>query len=104
MANRRWVYIGCEAVEVGADYVPAARTVADSVLWNDRAYQDMNDKRFNSRTQHREFMKQHNLSTIDDYSEEWKVKEGKRNEAKQGVDPSRREDIDRAIHQLSKRR
>lgn len=89
-------------VEVPLDYVAedTPSRVNDSALWNDRAYQDMNDPRFSSRTQHREYMKQHGLTTVDDYRGEWKSKEYRRLQVKQGIDPSRRKDIDRAIHQL----
>ena len=44
-----------ELVEVSADFVPDPRN-GEAVLWNDREYQDGNDPRFRSRSQHREFM------------------------------------------------
>jgi len=91
-------------VEVDKDFSQDP-SVQDSVLWNDREYQDMGDARFSSRSQHREYMKSRGLTTTDDYlGGTWKRDEEKRIAAKQGFDPSRHEDVVQAIHKLKSRK
>lgn len=103
--RKRYVSINGEWVEITKDNEPEPRAQrADSVLWNDRAYQDLGDPRFHSRTQHREYMKQHGVTVAADFKEAWKRSEKKRMEVRQGVDPTRRRDIERAISQLNSRR
>lgn len=104
--RRRWVQIEGELVEVTRDYQqPSPDSARDAgVLWNDRQYQDAGDPRFASRTQHREFMKRNGLTTTDDYNVEWRQKEAQRLKVKAGYDPTRKEDIARAISQLNSRR
>ena len=92
-----------ELIEVGPDYAPAPMANTDAYLWNDRLYQDGNDA-IKSRKQHRDYMRQHGLTTVDDFQGEWKRAEKQRFEGKSGVDPSRRRDISRAISQLNNRR
>ncbi len=101
--RRRWVYPsnGEEPYEVSNDYTPPPRYVSDSILWNDRTYQDGNDPRFSSRSQHRDFMKQHGLTTVDDYKEEWRDREKQRVEVKHGIDPTRRKAIERSIDRIN---
>lgn len=104
MSRRRWVQINGELVEVMPDYVGESRATAkDSILWNDRSYQDMGDKRFTSRTQHRQFMKERGLTTADDYKGEWQKREEQRIKARNGFDATRRGDIIEAIHKLRSR-
>lgn len=70
----------------------------DSVLWNDRLYQDAGDPRFSSRSQHREFMRSRGLTTVDDYIETWKKAERQRAEFYTNApDKSRAEDVVRAF-------
>lgn len=104
MARKRWVQINGELIEVSPDYVPDPRTVQDSALWNDRAYQDMGDPRFSSRSQHREFMARHGYTTVDDYHETWRKQEAERIKVRHGYDPTRRADVERVIHQLANKR
>lgn len=103
MTRRRWVYVGEEAIEVGADYIPVPRDAAATagILWNDRAYQDMQDPRFASRTQHREFMKINNLATVDDFSNTWKRTEKARIDSRHGIDPRRRQNIGEAVQRVA---
>lgn len=89
-----------ELVEVSADYVPDARN-QDGLLWNDRIYQDLNDPRFTSRSQHREYMDRHGLASTSDFTgNTWRESERKRIERRQGKDPTRIRDIVNAVHQL----
>ena len=104
MSRRRWVQVDGELVEVGPDYTPEPRSVKDSTLWNDRVYQDMGDPRFKSRAQHRAYMREKGVTSTSDYKDEWRVREGQRIKERQGYDPSRRLDVERAISQLNSRR
>lgn len=91
--------VSLELIEVSADFVPEPRS-GDSVLWNDRTYQDGNDPRFRSRSQHREFMKKHGLATADDFTNQWASQQKDREDFAHGRkrDPARREAIGRALH------
>lgn len=101
MAGRkRYVAVGNKWVEVAQDYAQEPKN-GDSYLWNDREYQDMNDPRFSSRTEHREYMAKNGLVTIDDFREEFKTREYQRMEAKKCLDPNRKVQIARAIEKLS---
>ena len=103
--KRRFIQdpVSLELIEVSEDYCPLPPN-GDSVLWNDRTYQDMNDPRFTSRSQHREYMARNGLTTTDDFlGGEWRSREAQRIAAKQGVDPSRKQDIADALHRLRSR-
>ena len=105
--RRRYIYdkVSGEMVEVSFDYTGEPRqSNTDAVLWNDRSYQDMNDPRFKSRTQHRAYMKEKGVTVVSDYTNEWRNAEKQRLEAKKGIDPTRKQDIERAISQLNSRR
>jgi len=105
MAGRkRFIAVGNKWVEVSDDYSPPPAD-HQNVLWNDRAYQDMNDPRFNSRSSHREFMRQNGLTTADDFKGTWD-KAAQQREAwyKEGRDPTRREDVARAIATRNQKR
>jgi hypothetical protein len=105
MARKRWVYINGEAVEVSENYVnQRSVTAADSVLWNDRSYQDMADPRFASRSQHREYMKRNGLTTADDFTNTWQAAAKDRERSMQGVDPSRKRDIAAALEKARRGR
>lgn len=98
MTRRRFIQINGELVEVGPGYrAPIRTTNTDAVLWNDRSYQDANDPRFKSRTQHREYMKRHGLTTVDDFKGHFAQAEKSRERFYKGEDSSRRADIARAM-------
>ena len=102
--RHRYVAVGNRWVEVPEDYTPEPPK-GDHLLWSDRAYQDMNDPRFSSRSQHREFMRQNGLTTADDFKGTWD-KAAQQREAwyKEGRDPTRREDVARAIATRNQKR
>lgn len=84
MTRRRFIQqSNGDLVEVSLDYIPEPRNT-DSVLWNDRAYQDMGDPRFKSRSEHREYMKTHDLTTVDDYRNQWREAEKRRVDLRHG--------------------
>lgn len=76
--RKRYVMIDGELVEVSNDYVNDRAPVSDAILWNDRLYQDGNDPRFKSRAQHREYMKERGITTIDDFKDTFKAMEKER--------------------------
>ena len=89
-------------VKVSDDVQPEVRN-HDALLWNDRAYQDMNDPRFSSRSEHREYMKANGLTTVDDYKEQWAKQQKDREQFYHGIDPQRREDVMRAFQEKRRR-
>lgn len=103
MARRRWIYIDGEAIEVSPDYVPEPRNT-DSVLWNDRIYQDDKDPRYVSRATHREFMRRNGLTTMDDFKGVWEKAEKQRQAVRQGVDPSRINHVVEAFNRVAQKR
>jgi hypothetical protein len=90
-------------VEVMDDYVPH-RSVE---VIGDRHYDGLratDGADISTRAKHREYMKQHGLTTMDDYKNEWAKAAEKRAEYFTGKSGSvNREDVARAIHQLESR-
>jgi hypothetical protein len=85
----------------------------DSWRFSDRAYSDKPFKAhdgtvIDSRKKHREYMKRHELTTIDDYTGTWQKAQSEREAfykgEHQGVRRERKEDIARIIHTLENRR
>jgi len=95
--RKRFVAVGNKWVEVSPDYEQPAPN-RDSLLWNDRLYQDDGDPRYNSRAEHREYARRNNLSLASDYTETW-AKAAKERAAwyQEGKDSTRREDVARAL-------
>lgn len=107
MARRRFVQIKGELYEVEEDYESPARgggTSGDAALWNDRTYQDGNDPRFSSRTQHRDYMRRHGLTTADDFRDQWRKDEARRVARRNGTatDPSIKRDVVNTIRKLTR--
>lgn len=86
-----------ELIEVTDDYVAQPRN-HDAVLWNDRSYDGI-DPRFNSRTQHREFMRRTGLTTADDFKGTWDKARSERERVYKGEHDrgARREAVERAF-------
>lgn len=111
MARRRFVFDRerFELVEVSPDYIQPAKN-ADHVLWNDREYDGLkatDGTDISSRTKHREYMRQNNLTTIDDYTEHFKKCAEKRAayfQGQPGTGAISKQDIARAIHELENKR
>ena len=96
-------------VSINGEWVPIEQVGQQprdhgNVLWNDRAYQDMNDPRFNSRSTHREYMRANNLTTMDDFKGVWAGAQREREAIMKGSDPQRKHDIARALHQIREQR
>jgi hypothetical protein len=96
MTTRRYVQINGELIEVTDEARDFARR-ADHILWNDRAYQDMNDPRFRSRSEHREYMKRNGLTTVDDFKQHDERMAKQRADFYRGVDAERKTDLARAF-------
>ena len=84
---------------------PAMSGLANA-LAGDRHYDDMrasDGTDISSRSKHREYMKRHNLTTMDDFTNTWKAAEQERVKSMTGQDPERRqivkELVERAVAQ-----
>lgn len=105
MTRRRWIYKDGVAHEVPLDFVPPDRKAnTDAVLWNDTLYQNDGDPRYASRQEHRQYMKDNNLSMHCDYTDFYAKKAAERADYFKGIDPQRKQDVARAVQQLEQRR
>jgi hypothetical protein len=78
-------------------------------LWGDRIYDGMrasDGTPIDSRTKHRRFMKERNLTTVDDYKETWKGDAKVREEIRTdgGDHKERKRQIVEAVNQLEAQR
>ena len=88
-------------VEVPLNHFTPRRSLSDTdALISDRHYDGMratDGADISSRAKHRDYMRRNDLTTIDDFKQEWADAPRKRElEAEKG----RREDVERAIHHL----
>jgi len=90
-------------------YVPRSRFNPHHLIIGDSHYDGLrapDGADISTRTKHREYMKQHGLTTMDDFSTQWKGDAKRRAEylqtGKGGA--TRREDVARAIAELERRR
>ncbi len=82
---------------------------SEGLLWGDRSYEGLratDGADISSRTKHREYMRQHGLTTMDDYKGHFQKEAQRRAEyfttGKGGA--TRHEDVARAIHQLENKK
>lgn len=78
-------------------------------LWNDRHYANLkatDGTPIDSRAKHQRYMKDHNLTTVDDFTETWKQTRKEREDfyTTGGDHRARREAVERAIHEINQRR
>lgn len=105
MARRRWVQIDGELVEVTPDYVAQPRDhgrVHGDLHYDGLRAPDGTD--ISTRTKHREYMKRHNVTTVDDFKDTWKQAEARRDQYRTRGGTITRDDIGRAIAQLERGR
>jgi hypothetical protein len=79
------------------------RSKGDSSLWNDSHYEGArttDGKDIGSRKKHRQYMRDNNLTTSDDYKNEWKAAAKEREHYKANGGTVTKDDIRRAIHHL----
>ena len=103
MARRRFRFSASEGklVEFTEPEAGGVEIIGDSHYEGLRAT-DGTD--ISSRAKHREYMKTHGLTTMDDFKDEWKKAAEKRADFFQGrTGAVTREDIGQAIHQLETR-
>lgn len=102
MSRKRWVQVDGELLEVEDDYLQ----VRDVPVVGDLHYLNlpppMPGENISTRTKHREYMKRHGLTTIDDFPQSYWDK--KAQERAENRDPSRKWDIARAIEQTTRRK
>lgn len=88
-------------VEITGDE-PLALPVDSGALWGDEEYRNMratDGTPIDTRTKHREYMRARGITTVDDFTDAFKVSEQQRERIARGEDPKRRADIIRAIEQ-----
>lgn len=95
-----------ELIEITADYQPELRNDS-GVLWGDRHYDgaratDGTD--ISTRTKHREYMKANNVTVMDDFKDTWAKAQAQREQLFTEGGTFRRQDVERAIHQLQNKR
>lgn len=109
MARRRWIYVNGVAYEDGVDLVPENplemrphnRVIGDLHYDGLRAT-DGTD--ISTRTKHREYMKRNNLTTMDDFTNTFSEAQKRKAEYTTKGGTVKRQDIERAIYELQKRR
>lgn len=111
MSRQTWVYRnreggGVEVFEKGTE--PEIERALHNPLAGDRHYDGLrttDGADISTRTKHREYMKKHSLTTVDDYKDTWAKAEAARAEYRQGKSGGAitRDDIARTIAQLQNR-
>lgn len=109
--KRRFIQdpVTLELVEVTADYVAPVRETArnNGALWNDRHYDGVkatDGTDISTRAKHRDYMKRNNLTTVDDFKNTWSSAQKQRENFYTQGGSFKRQDIERAIHQVNNRR
>lgn len=111
MARRRWIYFEDGSVlEVSADYVGTPREARfTNPLAGDRLYDgarttDGHD--ISTRTKHRQYMRDHNLTTVDDFKDYWAKKKAEREDhyTTGGDHKERRAAVERALYEDQQKR
>jgi hypothetical protein len=108
MATKRYIqskFPPYDLVEVTQDFLPATRTDSGA-LWGDRHYDGMrapDGTDISTRTKHREYMRATGLTTTDDFKDTWAKAKQEREQLYSQGGTFRRQDIERAIHNLQER-
>ena len=111
MSRQTWVYRnreggGVDVYEKGTE--PEIERAMHNALAGDRHYDGLratDGTPIDSRTKHREYMKRHGLTTVDDYKQTWAQAEKQREVYRNGKGGGAvtRDDIARTIHQMTNR-
>ena len=96
-----------DAGDLGVE--PAQHRALDAPIMMDRFYENTaatDGTDIGSRRKHREYMKQNNLTTVDDYKETWARKAAERERVDKGDwdHKARREAVGRAIYDLERKK
>lgn len=104
MPKRRWIQDPktLKLIEVlpGEDFILSLHPDSGA-LWGDRQYVGLratDGTDISSRTKHREYMRSNGLTTVDDFTEEWKRSTSQREAYFRGEDKERRSDVERAFY------
>jgi hypothetical protein len=106
--RRRWIYIDGVAYEEGVDQIPERNSLSNhNRVVGDSHYDGLratDGTPIDTRTKHREYMKRHNVTTMDDFNSTWQkaLKQKADYVTKGGT--VKREHIERAIHELQRRK
>jgi len=111
MARRRWIQQpDGSLLEVTPDYEPRGREARyTNPLAGDRHYDGLratDGADISTRSKHRTYMRDHNLTTVDDFQASWDKLKAQREEhyTSGGDHAARREAVERALHENLKRR
>jgi hypothetical protein len=108
MTRKRWIQdrkTG-ELIEVSSEYTPEMRTDSGA-LWGDRHYdglQASDGTDISTRSKQRDYMRNNNLTTADDFKTTWENSREKRDRLFTEGGTFNKRDIERAITQLQNRR
>ena len=103
LANPRPLF--CCGVPMARRITVAPGLAVHNPLAGDRLYDGMratDGTDISTRSKHRAYMKERNLTTVDDYRETWKRDAEKRADRAAGNDPTRRDDLARAVAELER--
>jgi len=108
MTRRRFIQdpVTYELIEVTKDYATPTRNDSGA-LWGDRHYDGLratDGTDISSRSKHREYMRANNLTTADDFTDTWAKAQKERDSYHTQGGSFRRQDVERAIHELQNRR
>jgi hypothetical protein len=100
-----WVWDENEGRLVSADEYRAPVHAKNAPIMAGRFYENTkatDGTDIGSRRKHKAYMKDHNLTTMDDFGGEWKRAQERRDGIKEGrmPDPKRREALERAFHEI----
>ena len=101
----RWIYDPALGKCVRAEEYHAPEMALHAPIMMDRFYENTkatDGTDIGSRRKHRAYMKEHNLTTADDFGGEWKRAQARRDALKEGKwsDPKRREALERAFYKI----
>lgn len=102
----RWIWDGERKELVRAENFRPPERALDAPIMMDRFYENTratDGTDIGSRRKHRQYMKDHGLTTADDFGGEWKKAQARREDVKQGkwADPKRHEALERAFWKIA---
>jgi len=99
----RRVYIYDKQLKKIVEVTPRKRTRKNNIMVSDNHYEGLratDGTDISTRKKHRDYMKQHGLTTVDDYKDSWAKKKTERENYYQKGGTITRDHIRRIIHQL----
>lgn len=99
----RRIYIYDKQLKKIVEVTPRKRTRKNNIMVSDNHYEGLratDGTDISTRKKHRDYMKQHGLTTVDDYKDSWAKKKTMRKNYYQKGGTITRDHIRRIIHQL----